>query len=182
MTTAAEIQQAQLTFAQNALTGANGFISDLQTLSRLPEIVIDGLPVPDYANSGIAADPLSTRDFLLQFRPLNFLPIVPQSNVPVPPTFDIAIPDDVVVPSFDASAPVLEIPPVPSNALPTAPNAPDTTEPTIPAAPTITLPSPPMVGSIVLPTPPTIITPQFAGVLAAVVPATAGSLKVITQA
>ncbi|MDP2618652.1 MAG: hypothetical protein Q8P46_00505, partial [Hyphomicrobiales bacterium] len=45
--------------------------------------------------------------------------------------------DDVVVPEFTATAPVLEMPAIPSSALPSKPNEPEITDPVIPPSPTL---------------------------------------------
>lgn len=161
MPTAAEIQTTQLNFATNALNGANGLLSAINSLSGLSQITIEGLPTPEYINADIASNPFTTRDFLLQFRPLAFLPYLPSSDKPVAPVTSITIPSDVVVPDLSATSPVLNIPVVPSNALPTLPSAPSTNDVVLPTAPAVVLPAPPSIGSIALPDPPSIQIPTF---------------------
>lgn len=161
MATAAEFQTSQQNFALNALNSANGLISAINSLSGLEEITISGLPEPEYINADIASNPFTTRDFLLQFRPLAFLPYLPSSDKPIAPVTTITIPSDVVVPDLSATSPVLDIPVVPSNALPAVPSSPTTNDVVLPTSPTIVLPNAPTIGAIALPDPPSIQIPTF---------------------
>lgn len=161
MATAAEIQTAQQTFANNALTSANSLLTAINSLSGLQQITISGLPNPSYINADIASNPFVTRDFLLQFRPLAFLPYLPSSDKPIAPVTSITIPSDVVVPDLNVSAPTLDIPGVPSNALPVLPSAPSTNDVSLPTSPIIALPAAPTIGAIALPDPPSIQIPSF---------------------
>lgn len=161
MATALEIQTAQQNFANNALTSANSLLTAINSLSGLQQITISGLPNPSYINADIASNPFVTRDFLLQFRPLAFLPYLPSSDKPIAPVTSITIPSDVVVPDLNVSAPTLDIPGVPSNALPVLPSAPSTNDVSLPTSPIIALPAAPTIGSISLPDPPSIQIPSF---------------------
>lgn len=160
MATATEIQTAQRTAINEAVSAAAAFLSGLEALAGVGvngelAAILPDLQYTQYANINSALNLLT----MYRPSPLNIPTIA--VGAPAAPDLSFTPVQDFAVPDFDGSAPGVSIPAAPTIALPSVPAAPAIDDVALPAAPTIALPAAPEVGSITLPSAPSISIPEF---------------------
>lgn len=156
MATVPEIITDQQAYTTRWLTQADGFINAVASLANTEfSVPASGL---GYGRTGLTDGAESKLSALRPIRP-TFSSV--SATLPDAPEFTFSDVVPIAVLDFLASAPVLDIPAVPSNALPTAPTAPAIADPIFPDAPTVVLPTAPTITPPVLPEPPSIALPSF---------------------
>lgn len=156
------IQNRSISLTNEVLIDANTFIADLRALQEIESIVIDGLPDGNFSTDATQG----ALGLLSQFAPLPpTLAAYPGLVLPPPPLVAFSEVAEVAIPEFTATSPVLEIPAVPTTALPTAPTAPTVVEVDIPVAPVVTFPAVPTFTPVTLPDIPAVDIPSFLATL-----------------
>jgi len=153
------IQTQQEARLDDVLIQAEVFVNDLRQLAADSDFgTIAELPDVDYVQYDAQT---SAVDFLTRRLPAAAAIDRISVLVPAAPELTFSTADDITVPDFAGTAPSLNIPTTPSNALPTAPTAPTISDVVLPTAPTLTLPTAPTFATVNLPLPPSVDIPSF---------------------
>lgn len=162
VSTVSEIQNRTTTLTNEVIVDANTFLANLNALSEIEAIVIDGLPAGDFSTDATAG----ALELLSQFAPIPpSLAVYTGLTLPTAPLVEFSEVAEVAIPDFTAVSPVLEIPAVPTTALPTAPSAPVVAEIDIPVAPAVVYPAVPTFTPVTLPDIPSVDIPSFLATL-----------------
>ncbi len=160
--TVQDIITAQQSNAAEVIGTALGYLAAVRNLGGV-QFNIGTLPQFGFTWFDRVGEAEDKFDALKPARP-SLTGVVP-GTIPDAPllSFDAAVP--ISVPDFLKVAPTLNIPPTPSNVLPSVPTAPSLDDVPIPSAPTVTLPPEPVITAITFPTPPSIEIPEFSSTL-----------------
>lgn len=162
-TTVDQVFANQNTFANNIAANANSFFALINALGSVGFIDTSAspLPTPNFSIGAAAVDPTATQRLMQLYRPPVFAFDTPVSDRPVYTPQTITVPNFDTIPDFTGVAPVLNIPAVPSNALPVQPTAPSLDNVVVPSSPNLVFPVAPTISAIPIPDAPSFMLPTF---------------------